>query len=313
MKVSTQNKLSRGSVSWVFHLHILPGEPHRRSSTAEARHMNDVYSNERSRGSSVNSFAAETLPSHQQKCQSWLVDAGSDELYGEDETRHPEYDESNYSEEAQGASKPQSLQSADHRSGGRAVSRRAAHASYERPSNKEVNQQEPMQGVDTKSEWTHASIYTTTNTPTAVNFDDLPSIPEIPAQHHQLYEHSTGVIPDPSIPGIMHDQRGGQPPFSSPHIAPGSRDHDLTRTFGPLSIASARNMNRPPPRRQQTEADRRKYLFRGSESDVGSSLTATNKRYLRRHQGNIREVDPEKNPFVDQDSIRRKKNASRDE
>lgn len=156
--------------------------------------------------------------------------------------------------------------------------------------------------VDVKSFWTDTSIYTLGDVHTSTNIDDAPPIPPVLARYRAGNTTS-------SVPSLTTS-------VTSP--ASQSRSTIYGRGINPVTTSNTDKAShsdaytQPPPCLPQKTADRRRYLFDG-DSDAGSQLTTNNMKYLLEHRGIIKEIPPESNPFVRQNSIRLKRRADDEE
>ncbi|KAK9795627.1 hypothetical protein SCARD494_04598 [Seiridium cardinale] len=315
-----------------------PGELYRRPGAPGPYRTSGLLSAEQPRESSVDRPAAKASSPYQHQID-------EDELYEKDETYQHEYDERDYFAEKESVNKVQSwyamqamnatktnLNNLDResihpalqrpmtstsavppplhlRNGERVVSYQPARAEWEDLGGDNLDEQ--PDNSDAQSVWTDKSVYTTADAFDAVNLSSPPPIPEIPAPFRADYNirDRTPTVSTP-LPNLSPDQGNGRTFAAKPsHRTNSSRRDDHSASQSPHHDA----FTRPPPRPPQTKAGRRKYLFHDDDSDTASHLTQTNKKYLRQYKGKIKEVPPEANPFVRQDSKRLKRPAERDE
>ncbi|KAK6207347.1 hypothetical protein LQW54_007306 [Pestalotiopsis sp. IQ-011] len=192
----------------------------------------------------------------------------------------------------------------------RAESHQPARAGWERPQ-KQTNPGSAPPNADARSEWEDASVYTTADAFDSVNLREAPPMPQVPSHYRDIAGGRGDRTPTEtisSVPGLSPDRGSTQTTWTEPPSRASGRDPFEYETRQPL-VPQAFSTPTPLPRPPQTKADRRKYLFHEDESVAASHLTMTNKRYLRQHKGNIREVPLEMNPFVRKESKRVKRSG----
>lgn len=191
-------------------------------------------------------------------------------------------------------------------------------ADWPKTSTEETTQQIDLANVDTKSVWTDVSVYTTADAFDGFDFRGATGMPAVPAEYRvdQNDGYHAPTDATTSVPGLTPDRGSGRWPASSDprsyRVTPDDHDGDPFSPYGASRAPHPQAFTRPQPRQPQSKTDRRKDPL-GGDSDSVSQLTLSDKKYVPKNKGIIKDVSPRNNPFVRQDSTRSKMTLDKDD